>query len=219
MEQEEEQEVPSSQIEEAETEETKMDIDPSETGTPIWHPGPPAQAIQAAVTQGKLFLVWIEESQNSEQPSQETSPSEETEENPSWESVWANEEIRSILLQNAVSLKLGQGTTDAAMFLQLVGSPPSAEGVWIVFAGQLLDVVQSPPSNSEEMLQRIQSTISKSEELKRAPALAALTSPQPVTAPPPQVSESMQAQLAARRERLEDAKRKYGTSSTRALLI
>lgn len=209
---EEQQEVPSPQVEEAESAETGMEVDSSETETSIWHPGPPAQAIQTAVTQGKLFLVWIEASRNSEQPSHDT-PSEET---SSWDSLWTNQEIRSILLQNAVSLKLGQGTTDAAMFLQLVGAPSTAEGAWIVFAGQLLDTIPSPPSNSEEMLQRIQSTLSKSEELKRAPALAALTSSQPVAAPQPQVSESMQAQLASRRERLEAGKRKYGKPSVTA---
>lgn len=192
----------------------------SDASLSIWHTGTPAEAISSAITQQKLFLVWIQ--QTSEDPSNPT-PS-------SWEAIWTNEEIRVKLLENAVSLKMDQGSTDATMFLQLVGFPADATGVWIVFAGRLLDsfVISEPTPTVEEMLRRIQSTISKAEEIKSqpnvpipAPAPATIAVPQPpssLTSSVPLSSQpqtqpqnsAIQSQLAARRAKLEAAKAQHG---------
>ena len=93
--------------------------------------------------------------------------------------------IKSTLLEHAVSIKIDQGTTNASMFLQLVQSPSTAHGVWIVFAGQLLDSFTEPPT-PEEMLQRINSTISKSQDIKAASSQP----PPPSTSSDPQSSTS-----------------------------
>jgi hypothetical protein len=171
----------------------------------IWHAGTSAEAIQLALSQGKLFLVWICES-----PSADEEPSSAT---SSWNTVWEDKEVNSTLSEHAVSLKLEQGTTDAAMFLQLVGSAAQSNGAWIAFAGQLLDSFSEPPT-PEEMHQRLQSTISKTEQLK----LAALQPPQPQpstsSAPSNPVAnpqnDKVKAQLAARRAKLEAAKLQHG---------
>lgn len=162
----------------------------------IWNPGTPAEAIQLALSQSKLFLVWISTPSNSD-------------DDPTllWTSLWTDSTIKSTLLEHAVSIKLDQGTTDASMFLQLVQSPSASQGVWIVFAGQLLDFFTEPPT-PEEMLQRIHSTISKSQDIKAAQP------PPPSTSSDPQssTSDTVRAQLAARRARLEAAKLQHGPS-------
>jgi hypothetical protein len=176
----------------------------------IWHVGTPGEAIQVALAQGKLFLVWISEAP----PANEDQP---TSTNSSWNAVWEDAEVKSTLGEHAVSLKLEKGTTDAAMFLQLVGSPPHSSGAWIVFAGQLLDSFSEPPMPNE-MHQRLQSTISKTEQLKQA----ALQPPQPqqsasssTTSNTTETSpdDKVKAQLAARRAKLEAAKLQHGQAS------
>jgi hypothetical protein len=190
------------------------DISVPETGTTqndksstIWHTGTPAEAIQLALSQGKLFLVWICESPSTdeEQPNSTTS---------SWNTIWEDKEVKSTLSEHAVSLKLEQGTTDGAMFLQLVGYAPQSSGVWIVFAGQLLDSFSEAPT-PEEMHQRLHSTISKIEQLKQA-ALQP-PQPQPSTSSAPSnpsanpQNDKVKAQLAARRAKLEAAKLQHGS--------
>lgn len=167
----------------------------------------PAEAIQLALSQQKLFLVWI-------------SPSTS---DPTWDSIWTSTAIQSVLAEHAVSITLAQGTAEAAMFLQLLASPPTATGVWIVFSGQLLDSFTEPPS-PEDMLQRINTTISKSQDLKNAPpppsqpATSTSTSQQP-SQPVATVSPEVAAQLAARRAKLEAAKLQYGTPHFRPILM
>src|SRR5271154_4135142 len=117
----------------------------SSSSSSIWNTSSPAEAIQLALSQQKLFLVWI-------------SP---TTSDPAWDSIWTDSAIQSILAERAVSITLAQETPEAAMFLQLLSSPPTATGVWIVFSGQLLDSFIEPPS-PEDMLQRINTTFSKS---------------------------------------------------------
>jgi hypothetical protein len=162
----------------------------------IWNTGTPAEAIQLALSQSKLFLVWI-------------SPSSNSDDNPisSWTSLWTDSTIKSTLLEHAVSIKIDQGTTNASMFLQLVQSPSTAQGVWIVFAGQLLDSFTEPVP-PEDMLQRINSAISKSHDLKTA----SLQPHPPSTSSDPQTSTpyNIQLQLAARRAKLEAAKAQHG---------
>lgn len=165
----------------------------------LWNTSSPAEAIQLALSQQKLFLVWI-------------SPSTS---DPTWDSIWMSTAIQSVLAEHAVSITLTQGTAEAAMFLQLLASPPTATGVWIVFSGQLLDSFTEPPS-PEDMLQRIDTTISKSQDLKNAPpppsqpAASTSTSQQP-SQPVSTVSPEVAAQLAARRAKLEAANLQYGT--------
>ena len=155
----------------------------------LWHHGPSSEAIQYAVSHQKLFLVFI------------SSPGTTSE----WERAWANGDISTLLLEHAVCLKLEQGTNDAAMFLQLVGTDAKAEGVWIVFAGQLLDKFDSPIA-LEEMLLRIQDAVDKAGTLAQAGPL-----PQPQATD--SRSENIKAQLAERRARLEAAKRHNGRHS------
>jgi hypothetical protein len=185
------------------TEDENMPQQPEETtaspSSSLWNTSSPAEAIQLALSQQKLFLVWI-------------SPSTS---DPTWDSIWTSTAIQSALAEHAVSITLAQGTTEAAMFLQLLASPPTATGVWIVFSGQLLDSFTEPPS-PEDMLQRINTTISKSQDLKNAPpppsqpATSTSTSQQP-SQPVATVSPEVAAQLAARRAKLEAAKLQYGT--------
>ena len=179
----------------------QMDKEPS-----IWHTGTPGEAIQASLSQGKVFLVWIAESS--------------ADGDNQWTSIWTHSAIKSILAEHAVCIKLDQGSTDAGMFLQLVNSPPTAEGVWLVFAGQLLDVFPTAPT-PDTALQRIQSTITQSENFKQQQLLTSTTPPQPQT-PTASVSspqqdpesqaknEKIKAQLAARRAKLEAAKVQHG---------
>lgn len=159
----------------------------------LWNTGTPTEAIQLALSQGKLFLVWISPS-NSEDPTS------------SWTQVWTDTAIKTFLSQHAVSIKLDPGTTDAAMFLQLVQSPPTTQGVWIVFAGQLLDSFTDPPT-PEEMLQRIDVSLSKSQN-------ATASSSQPPqsasSSQAPSQSDKVKEQLAARRAKLEAAKLQHG---------
>jgi hypothetical protein len=164
----------------------------------IWKTGIPAEAIQLALSQGKLFLVWI---LNSEDPTSSSSVS--------WTQVWTDETIKTFLSQHAVSIKLNQGTDDATMFLQLVQAPSTAQGVWIVFVGQLLDSFTDPPT-PEEMLQRIHSALSKSQA-----SIASSIQPQqapssPSTSQETPQSDTINAQLAARRAKLETAKLQHG---------
>jgi hypothetical protein len=142
-----------------------------------------------------VFLVWIS-SNSDDDPT------------PPWTSLWTDSTIKSTLIEHAVSIKLDQGTTDASMFLQLVQSPSTAEGVWIVFAGQLLDSFTEPPT-PEEMLQRINSTISKSYDIKTASSHP--TPPSTSSEPQTLQSDNLRAQLAARRARLEAAKLQHGS--------
>jgi hypothetical protein len=180
-----------------------QDTPPStSTSSSIWNTSSPAEAIQLALSQQKLFLVWI-------------SP---TTSDPAWDSIWTDSAIQSILAEHAVSITLAQETTEAAMFLQLLSSPPTATGVWIVFSGQLLDSFIEPPS-PEDMIQRINTTLSKSPNLQRPQAppsqLPPSTStPQPPSQPPSTVPPEVQAQLGARRARLEAAKLQYGAPSS-----
>ena len=106
------------------------------------------------------------------------------------------------------------------MFLQLIGSEPTASGVWVVFAGQLLDTFTDPPS-AAEMHQRLQTTITRSEDLKTAPAVT----PEPSTSAPiaedPATrarDDKIKAQLAARRAKLEAAMLKHGMSCDAVVL-
>src|SRR5271155_2273654 len=179
------------------TSQQSQDTAPS-TSSSIWNTSSPAEAIQLALSRQKLFLVWI-------------SPSTS---DPAWDSIWTDSAIQSTLAEHAVSITLAQGTTEAAMFLQLLSSPPTATGVWIVFLGQLLDSFTEPPS-LEDMLQRINTTFSKSPNLPRPQAPPSQFPPSTSTQQPSQapsaVPPEVQAQLAARRERLEAAKLQYGT--------
>jgi len=170
----------------------------------IWYPGTPAEAIQLALSQSKLFLVWISPSPNSE------------DDPPVWPPLWTDSAIKSTLLEHAVSIKLDQETVDASMFLQLVQSPSTTHGVWIVFAGQLLDSFTEPPT-PEEMLNRINSTISKLQDLKAA----ASQHPPPSTSSSPQrsTSDNIRTQLAARRAKLEAAKLQHGCPQETLKLI
>jgi hypothetical protein len=178
----------------------------NDQGSTIWHSGTPAEAIQLALSQGKLFLVWICESPSADE--------EQSNSTTSWNTIWEDKEVKSTLSEHAVSLKLEQGTTDAAMFLQLVGSAPESSAAWIVFAGQLLDSFSEPPT-PEEMYQRLHSTISKIEQLKQA-ALQP-PQPQPSTSSAPSIpaantqNDKVKAQLAARRAKLEAAKLQHGS--------
>src|SRR5271170_7229237 len=124
------------------SESTNMAQEPS-----IWNTGTVSEAIQLSLTQQKLFLVWIS-------PSSTSSTLDD-----SWSQVWTNSQIKSTLLEHAVSIKLEQGTTDAAMFLQFVAMDGNAVGIWIIFAGQLGDSL-SQPEDPEEMVRRIQTAIS-----------------------------------------------------------
>jgi len=176
----------------------------------IWNTSTPAEAIQLALSQQKLFLVWI-------------SPSTS---DPAWDAIWTSPAIQSILAEHAVAITLAQGTPEAGMFLQLLASPPTATGVWIVFSGQLLDSFTEPPSSAEDMLQRINTTISKSQALKSAafpppyqPPASTSTSQQPPQSPTSTVSPEVAAQLAARRAKLEAAKLQYGRLLITYILI
>src|SRR5271154_4278609 len=135
------------------TPQAPQDTPPSTSSSSIWNTSSPAEAIQLALAQQKLFLVWISP----------TTP------DPAWDSIWEDSAIQSVLAEHAVSITLAQETTEAAMFLQLLSSPPTATGVWIVFSGQLLDSFIDPPS-PEDMLQRINTTFSKSPNLPRPQA-------------------------------------------------
>jgi hypothetical protein len=169
----------------------------STSSSSIWNTSSPAEAIQLALSQQKLFLVWI-------------SPATS---DPAWDSIWTDPAIQSLLAEKAVSITLAQETTEAAMFLQLLSSPPTATGVWIVFSGQLLDSFSEPPS-PEDMLQRINNTFSKSPNLQGPQATPSQLPPSTSTQPPSQaVPPEVQAQLAARRARLDAAKLQYGTPS------
>ena len=187
----------------------------SDSTPSLWHKGTPAEAISHAISHQKLFLVNIQPPSESSVPSASTVPPSSS----SWDTVWTNEEVKAKLLEHAVCLNMTQGSTDATMFLQLIGFPAEATGVWIVFAGRLLDTfTSSDPPTTEEMLQRIQSTITKSEEIKsqpvipppavlESPSIQSTTSSQPV--PQPQNS-AIQSQLAARRAKMEAAKEQHG---------
>jgi hypothetical protein len=105
------------------------------------------------------------------------------------------------------------------MFLQLIGSPPSSTGVWIVFGGLLLATFNHPLS-PEDMQQQLHTAITKAEELKNAPTQPTLpsssTSPSTPILSDPETqarNEKIKAQLAARRAKLEAAKQKHGISS------
>ena len=167
----------------------RMDEDP-----PFWNEGTPAEAIQLALTQEKLFLVWI------------SSPESE---DSAWAAIWTDAAIKSLLVEHAISLKLDQGTTDAAMFLQVVSMAPTSIGVWLVFAGELLDSFIEPPS-PQDFLQRTQSAVSKSSDLKSS-------SSQPASSPGPSQSDNIKAQLATRRAKLEAAKIAHGKFAIKAI--
>jgi hypothetical protein len=186
-------------------EQQRLDTPPS-TSLSIWNTSSPAEAIQLALSQQKLFLVWI-------------SPSTSE---PAWDSIWTDSAIQSVLAEHAVSITLAQGTPESAMFLQLLSSPSTTTGVWIVFSGQLLNSFTEPPS-PEDMLQLIYTTISKAQDLK-------LQKPPPYQPPssssthqtPSQSSSAVpleiQAQLAARRAKLEAAKLQYGSPPTPSVI-
>ena len=186
----------------------------------LWTTASPAEAIQLALSQSKLFLVWIP-------PSSEDSSA-------AWDSVWADTAVLAFLSQYGVAITLSQGSADAAMFLQLVRSAPSAVGVWIVFAGRMLDSFAEPPS-PQEMLQRIQAALSSS-QAPPAPApnplplqgqtqpvastseVATQSAPTASSSPPSHPSaqtessqsDTVREQLAARRERLKASKAQQG---------
>lgn len=161
----------------------------------IWHSGPPAEAIQLSLSQGKLFLVWIFSDEDL------------------WAPIWTDSDIKSLLTENAVCLMLEKESNDSAMFLQLIDSNPSAEGVWIVFEGQLLESFTEIP-NVESAFQRMQSAVSQSETLRRQQSVSTSASTLPQSVVPSQSqddrSEKIKAQLAARRARLETAKLQHG---------
>jgi len=211
---------------------TPSDSTTTASSSSIWHTGTPAEAISSAITQQKLFLVWISPCEPSapSEPSEPSEPSADPQTVPaSWDTLWSNAEVKAKVLEHAVCLRMTQGTTDAAMFLQLVGFPAQATGLWIVFAGRLLDSVESSePPEVQELLRRIQAAIGKAEEIKAQPV--------PVTAPPASVpapvpvsrpatssavgqsaqgsqesqSPEIQSQLAARRAKMEAAKKQHG---------
>jgi hypothetical protein len=213
------------------TEEQSMeDVETEENGT--WHPGPPAVAISLALSEGKFFLVWIRETTTS---SDTADPPSSDLPLPTWQQIWSDEKIASILSADAICITLNQGTTDATMFLETLGSPTST-GVWIIFAGQLLDTFHTPPS-VEEMRERISraslqsrvllvpptseqlaiETESRRREELGLPRGAALTSPSDSSIRDPEDAETraknekIKQQLAARRAKLEAAKQKHGT--------
>jgi hypothetical protein len=181
-----------------------MNVDEREES--IWHTGTPAEAINLALSQGRLFLVWISQSTSEDAVASE------------WKTLWSDSTIKSSLSEHCVSITLAQDSTEAAMFLQLIGSPPSSTGVWIVFGGQLLTTFNHPLS-PEEMQQKLHTAITKTEQLKNAPTQSTLpsssTSSIPILSDPETQArnEKIKAQLAARRAKLEAAKQKHGISS------
>lgn len=193
----------------------------------IWHPGPPADAIQLAVSQQKLFLVWICKSESDEAESNGDSENSDT---SSWNSLWTDESIKSLLHQHAISLTLEQSTTDATMFLKLISQPTDATGAWIVFTGRVLVQFPTPPS-PQDMHQSLQSTITQIETLKQQLAqMHAHPAPSPTTsttlpAPPTTVStpsssshtDTIQSQLQARRAAQEARKAQHDRSQKESL--
>jgi hypothetical protein len=191
----------------------------------LWTTASPAEAIQLALSQSKLFLVWI--------------PPSSEEVSSAWDPVWADTAVHSFLSQYAVAITLAQDSVDAAMFLQLVRSEPSAVGVWIVFAGRMLDSFAGPPS-PQEMLLRIQNALSSSQaplaapadslpsqdpqtqstshtvastsdvSTPSAPAASSSQPSQPYTQTESSQPDSVREQLAARRARLEAEKAQQG---------
>ena len=190
----------------------------------IWHPGPPADAIQLAVSQQKLFLVWIRKSESDEEESNGDSENSDT---SSWNSIWTDESIKSLLHQHAVSLTLEQSTTDATMFLELIGQPADATGVWIVFTGRVLIQFATAPS-PQDMHQSLQSTITQIETLKQqlaqmhahpapSPTTSTTLPAAPATASPSSPTNTIQSQLQARRAAQEARKAQYDRSQKESL--
>jgi hypothetical protein len=190
----------------------------------LWTTASPAEAIQLALSQSKLFLVWI--------------PPAAEESSLAWDAVWADTAVDSFLSQYAVAITLAPDSVDATMFLQLVRSEPSAVGVWIVFAGRMLDSFAEPPS-PQEMLLRIQSALSSSQvpfapppdslpsqdqsqpvsqpvastsdlSTQSAPIASSSQPSQPSAQPESSQSDAVREQLAARRARLEAEKAQQG---------
>jgi len=186
----------------------------------IWTTASTVEAIQLALSQSKLFLVWIW-------------PSSEASSSPSWEQVWTDPAVISFLSQHAVAIKVEQGCTDAVMFLQLVQAAPSVSGAWVVFAGRILGSFVEPPS-PQEMLLQIQNALSAAQtqtlsppseslpprQTQSQPIPPALTSSRlseqethPTSEAPSSQSDTVRDQLAARRSRLEAAKAQHGIQS------
>src|SRR5579862_7842691 len=204
----------------------------TEGGPTVWHPGPPAEAIQLAISQQKIFLVWIQKTKSSE--SSESSGSSET---SAWSSLWSDEAVQSLLREHMVSLTLEQSTSDAAMFLQLMTQSVDAVGVWIIFAGKLLLSFTDPPS-VEDLRTTLQTTITQVEAFKQfAQAQAqiqtqqqshASSSPLSSSSPTTQSTiphnpattsqtESLQTQLSARRVAQEQRKLAHDRQEKEAL--
>src|SRR5262245_9352438 len=89
--------------------------------TEIWHQGAPGEAVQLALAQQKLFVVWIHP-ETPPVPEETASETAKTDNTSSWDSLWTNPAIKSLLLHSAVCLNLTQSTANAGMFLQSVGS-------------------------------------------------------------------------------------------------
>jgi hypothetical protein len=178
----------------------------------LWHPGPPAEAIQLSVSQQKLFLVWIRS---------KSTVSKDTSEEPSWDSVWTDDKIKALLEEHVISLQLEQSTSDAAMFLQLINQPADAEGVWIVFAGRvLLSFTESP--SVEAMQTQLETTVSQIESFKQQYAQSQQQAQAQVSAPTtssPQstLPESLRSQLAARRTAQEQRKQAHDRQEKESL--
>jgi hypothetical protein len=153
--------------------------------TEIWHQGFPGEAVQLALSEQKLFLVWIhpETAPFSEGTAPETAEAENT---SSWDSLWTNPTIKSILLQSAVCLNLTQSTANAGMFLQSVGSAANSTGLWIISSGQVVSSFQQPPTR-HDLQTLLSSTL---DSMKRA--------------------AQIQSQLAARRAALVAHKAQHG---------
>jgi hypothetical protein len=162
----------------------------------LWHPGPAQEAIQVALASQKLFLVFV------------SSP----ETLSKWTPLWSDSAITSILRDHAVCLRISTNTSESKMFLPLVGAEPTSLGVWVVFAGELIDSFASPDLKAEEFLERMQKAVDRAKELKE--------NMRAVSVGPSQVgmggassdprSEQLRNQLAERRAKLEAAKRQYG---------
>jgi hypothetical protein len=114
------------------------------TDQEIWFDGAPAEAIQAAVSQQKIFLVWIHSDDSQNPESSETDDAEES--SSDWSSLWTHPEIKPLLLAQSINLNLTQNSPNAEMFLQSISSPTNAVGVWLIFSGQVLASYHSAPT-------------------------------------------------------------------------
>ena len=187
----------------------------------IWHPGPPSEAIQLAISQQKLFLVWIQKTESEESSDPNAA---------SWDSLWTDDKIKPLLEEYMVSLKLEKTTSDAEMFLQSINHPTDSVGVWVIFAGRLLLSFTEPPS-IDDMQTQLQSTVSQIETFKQqfqAQVQEQTQAQRSEHAPQPYSSSSsssttdaptqdIQSQLAARRLAQEQRKQAHDRQQKESL--